>query len=132
MLHVVAWKINVSIACEIRREFFSMTDKIVVLSTCGSEQEAQKLAHLLVDQRLAACVNVVPGIRSFYRWEGQIETADEYLLVIKSSRDRMALLRAALEREHSYELPEIIALPIVDGSQNYLNWLQTNLRSDDV
>jgi periplasmic divalent cation tolerance protein len=106
-----------------------MTDKIVVLSTCGSEEEAQKLAHSLVDQRLAACVNVVPGIRSVYRWEGKIETAAEYLLVIKSSRDRMALLRAAIEREHSYEVPEIVALPIVDGSPDYLNWLQANLRS---
>jgi len=132
MLHVVAWKINVSIACGIRREFFSMTDKIIVLSTCSSEEEAQKLAHSLVDQRVAACVNVVPGVRSFYRWEGQVEAADEYLLVIKSSRDCMALLRAAIEREHSYEVPEIVVLPIVDGSKNYLNWLQANLRSDDA
>ena len=104
-----------------------MTDKIVVLSTCGSEEEAQKLAHSLVDQRLAACVNIVPRIQSVYRWEGKIEAADEYLLIIKSSRDRMPLLRAAIEREHSYEVPEIIALPIVDGSHNYLNWLQANL-----
>jgi periplasmic divalent cation tolerance protein len=109
-----------------------MTDKIIVLSTCGSEDEAHKLAHSLVEQRLAACVNVVAGIRSFYRWEGKIEKSDEYLLVIKSSRDRMALLRAAIEREHSYEVPEVVALPIVDGSQNYLNWLQANLRSEDT
>jgi len=109
-----------------------MTDKIIVLSTCGSEEEAHKLARSLVDQRLAACVNVVPGIRSFYRWEGQVEAANEYLLVIKSSRDRMPVLQAAIEREHSYEVPEIVALPIVDGSQNYLNWLQANLGSEDA
>jgi periplasmic divalent cation tolerance protein len=109
-----------------------MTDKIIVLSTCGSEEEAHKLAQSLVDQRLAACVNVLARIRSFYRWEGKVEAANEYLLVIKSSRDHMDLLRTAIERQHSYEVPEIVALPIVDGSLNYLNWLQANLRSDDV
>ena len=104
-----------------------MTDKIVVLSTCGSEQEAQKLARLLVDQRLAACVNVVPGIRSYYRWEGQIETADEYLLVIKSSRGHFDRLRTRLEQLHSYEVPEVVALPVIDGSKNYLDWLENEL-----
>ena len=109
-----------------------MTDKIVVLSTCGSEEEAAKLARSLVEQRVAACVNVVPRIRSYYRWKGEIESADEYLLVIKSSRRCMAALISVLENEHSYEVPEVIAVPVVDGAPNYLNWLQTNLADEMV
>jgi periplasmic divalent cation tolerance protein len=104
-----------------------MTDKIVVLSTCGSQEEAGKLAHALVEQRLAACVNVVPGIQSYYRWKGNIEQAGEFLLVIKSSRARFPDLRAALEQAHSYEIPELIALPVVEGAPNYLNWVDSNL-----
>ncbi|HEY1241052.1 MAG TPA: divalent-cation tolerance protein CutA [Bryobacteraceae bacterium] len=104
-----------------------MTDKIVVLSTCSSAEEAEKLARSLVEQRLAACVNVMPRIRSYYHWKGVIESADEYLLVIKSTRGHMADLLATLEKEHSYEVPEVIALPVVDGSPNYLQWLDTSL-----
>lgn len=104
-----------------------MTDKIVVLSTCGSADEAEKLARSLVEQRLAACVNVMPRIRSYYRWKDAIESAEECLLVIKSTRDRMEALRAALEKEHSYEVPEVIALPVVDGSPDYLRWLEASL-----
>jgi|SRR5581483_4607132 len=104
-----------------------MTDKIVVLSTCGSEEEAEKLARSLVEQHLAACVNVLPRIRSYYHWKGAIESADECLLVIKSTRDLMPALRTTLEKEHSYEVPEVIALPVVDGSPNYLSWLDASL-----
>ena len=100
-----------------------MTDKIVVFSTCASEEEAEKLARLLVGQRVAACVNVIPAIRSYYRWEGAIESAAECLLVIKSSRERFGELKAAIEKAHSYEVPEIIALPIVEGAGKYLAWL---------
>ncbi len=107
-----------------------MTDKIVVLSTCASEDEAQKLARLLVEQRLAACVNVVPGVRSYYRWKGAVESAEEWLLLMKSSRERMTDLLAALEKEHSYEVPEVLALPVVAGAANYLNWLQANLERE--
>ena len=107
-----------------------MTDKIVVLSTCASEQEAEKLARSLVEQHLAACVNVVAGVRSYYRWQGAIESASECLLLIKSSRERLEALRAALEREHSYEVPEVIVLPVVDGAANYLNWLQASLENN--
>lgn len=107
-----------------------MTDKIVVLSTCASEQEAEKLARSLIEERVAACVNVIPGIRSYYRWKGTIETGDEYLLLIKSSRDRLAALRTSLEKEHSYEVPEVLALPVVEGSPNYLTWLQTCLEDE--
>lgn len=107
-----------------------MTDKIVVLSTCGSEEEAGKLARSLVEQRVAACVNVIPRMRSYYRWKGEIESADEYLLVIKSSRVRMPALLAALEKEHSYEVPEVIALSVVDGAPSYLDWLQSSLADE--
>ena len=104
-----------------------MTNKIVVLSTCASPEEAEGLARSLVEQRLAACVNVVPGIRSHYWWQGSLETAEECLLLIKSSRERFEQLRGALEQAHSYEIPEVIALPVIDGAPNYLNWIDLNL-----
>ncbi len=90
-------------------------------------EEAEKIARNLVDARLAACVNVLPGMRSFYRWKGSIEDAAEWLLVIKSSRERFDALRTALEKLHSYEVPEVIALSVIDGSQNYLNWMDGEL-----
>ena len=107
-----------------------MTDKIVILCTCGSDEEAERIARSLVESRLAACVNVLPGVRSYYRWQGAVEDATERLLVIKSSRALFADLRSTLEKIHSYEVPEIIALPIVDGAQNYLSWLDGNLGTE--
>ena len=107
--------------------FFRMTDKIVVLSTCPTQAEAGKLARLLVEQRVAACVNVVPGVSSYYRWQGAIENATEFLLVIKSSRALFPALRSMLEENHSYEVPEVVAIPVLDGSPAYLSWLSANL-----
>jgi len=107
-----------------------MTDKIVILSTCASEEEAEKLARILVEERLAACVNIVPRVRSYYRWKGAIESAAECLLVIKSSRDLFADLTAALEKAHSYDVPEAIALPLVAGAAKYLDWLDANLQNE--
>ena len=104
-----------------------MTGTIVILSTCASADEADKLARLLVERRLAACVNVVPGIRSFYRWEGAIETGSEWLLLIKSSRHLFEALSEVLRGAHSYEVPEVIALDIVAGSSKYLDWLRNNI-----
>lgn len=104
-----------------------MTDKIVVLSTCDSEEKASELARALVEQRVAACVNIVPGARSIYRWQGKIEDAAEWMLVIKSRRDLFEKLRQAILRMHSYEVPEVIALPVVDGSEAYLEWLDREL-----
>jgi periplasmic divalent cation tolerance protein len=104
-----------------------MTDKIVILSTASSEEEAARLAGLLVEQRLAACVNVVPRVRSFYRWKGVVESADEWLLVIKSSRGLFSDVCGLLEKQHSYEVPEAIALPILDGASSYLEWLDQSL-----
>jgi periplasmic divalent cation tolerance protein len=121
---------NVSIAFFDLFRKFSMTDKIVVLSTCASEEEAEVLARSMVEQRLAACVNVIPRMRSYYRWKGALESAEEFLLVIKSSRDRFQELKAALEKAHSYEIPEVLALQVVDGAANYLNWIDVSLRDE--
>jgi len=99
----------------------------VVLSTASSAAEAEAIARRLVEERLAACVNVVTGVRSFYRWKGKIEKSPEWLLVIKSSRGRFEELRAALEKLHSYDVPEVIALPVVEGTKNYLHWMEGEL-----
>jgi periplasmic divalent cation tolerance protein len=104
-----------------------MTNKIVVLSTCASEQEAEQLARAMLEQRLAACVNVVPGVRSYYRWKGELESAQEWLLLIKSSRELLPPLLAALRKVHTYEVPEAIAVAVVDGAADYLSWLDSNL-----
>lgn len=106
-----------------------MTDKIVVMSTCSSEEEAERISKALVEERIAACVNVIPGLRSFYRWQGAVESASEWLLLIKSSREKFDAVRIALEKAHSYDVPEIVAIPIVEGSLNYLTWLDGSLRS---
>ena len=105
-----------------------MTDKIVVLTTCAVEADAERMARALVEGRLAACVNVVPGVRSFYHWKGAMESGEEFLLIIKTSRDLFGPLREEMEKLHPYELPELLALPVVAGAENYLSWLQSNLR----
>jgi periplasmic divalent cation tolerance protein len=100
-----------------------MTDKIVVFSTCSSEEEAANIARALVEARLAACVNIIPQIRSIYHWQGAIEDDTEWLLVIKTRRDLFEQLAAKLRTVHSYEVPEAIALSIVDGLPDYLAWI---------
>jgi periplasmic divalent cation tolerance protein len=109
-----------------------MTDKIVVLSTCESEEEAGRVARQLVEKRLAACVTMLPQARSVYRWaekggKAKIEDAAEFLLIIKSRRDLFDALRAEIVKIHSYEIPEVIALPVVEGSAEYLAWLDREL-----
>jgi periplasmic divalent cation tolerance protein len=104
-----------------------MTDKIVVLSTCETGEQAEKLARHLVDNRLAACVNILPGARSIYRWKGATEDAAEWLLIVKSRRDMFDSIRAAIAKLHTYEVPEVIAMPVVDGSESYLGWLDREL-----
>ena len=101
-----------------------MTDKIVVLVTCGSAKEARRIARALAEARLAACGNVIEApMRSIYRWKGKVEAAREYLLILKTSRRRFAALETMVKRLHSYDVPEIIALPIVAGSEDYLHWI---------
>ena len=85
------------------------------------------MARALVEKRLAACVNVMPGVRSVYRWKDAIEDEEEVLLVIKTSRALLDELREEIERLHSYEVPEVIALPVVDGSERYLAWMNREL-----
>jgi periplasmic divalent cation tolerance protein len=100
-----------------------MTDKRIVLSTAGSEDEARKIAQYLVEHQFAACVNVIPQIESIYRWQGKVESSREWLLLIKTSVECFAAVRDALSELHSYDLPECIALAIEDGSPEYLHWL---------
>ena len=104
-----------------------MTDKIVVLSTCSSREEADRIAYQLVDQHLTACVSVLPGVESIYRWQGAVERAEEVLLLVKSSRALFGALRARIEQLNTYSTPEIVALPIVDGAEGYLNWMTAEL-----
>ncbi len=104
-----------------------MTDKIVVLTTCDSKKRADKLARHLVKQRVAACVNVLPKARSIYRWNEKVEEASEWMLIIKTRRDLFAALRTEIQTQHSYEVPEVIALPVVDGSESYLAWFDAQL-----
>ncbi|SRR5260370_33492830 len=109
-----------------------MTDKIFVLSTCGSEGEASKVARHLVETRVAACVSIVPNVRSVYRWKGAIEESGEWMLLIKSSRAEFDKLQLELQKVHSYVVPEVIAIPIVAGSQAYLDWLDRELGLEDL
>lgn len=101
-----------------------MTDKVLVLTTAGSEEEASKIAHELVEGRLAACVNIVPRIQSVYRWEGKVESAKEFLLIIKTARSREKEVASTVRQLHSYSLPEHVVLAVDDGSDKYLEWLE--------
>jgi periplasmic divalent cation tolerance protein len=100
-----------------------MTDRIVVFNTCGTHDEARSVAHALVEARVAACVNIVPQVESVYRWQGKVERAQEWLLVIKTRRALLEKLMETLTSLHSYEVPEIIAVPVVDGLAVYLEWI---------
>jgi len=104
-----------------------MTDKVVILSTCNSRQQADEIARSLVEKRLAACVNVGPAIRSTYRWQGKLEQETEYPLLIKSRRDLFKPLQEELERIHSYDVPEVMTLPVVEGSDAYMGWMDREL-----
>jgi periplasmic divalent cation tolerance protein len=105
------------------REDF-LTDKFVVMVTCGNTAEAKRIARAVVEARLAACVNILPGaVTSIYRWKGKVESAQERLLLIKTSRKHLAKLQAAVERLHSYKVPEFLVLPIAAGSRKYMAWM---------
>ena len=98
-------------------------DALVVLITVASREEAERIARRLVEDRLAACVNIVPQVRSFFIWQGKFSQEDECLLVAKSRRPRFRDLTTAVKQLHSYSVPEIIALPILVGSADYLRWM---------
>jgi periplasmic divalent cation tolerance protein len=101
----------------------------VALVTCGTLEEARKIARNVVDKRLAACVNIVThAVESFYSWEGKLEDSSEYLLVMKTSEERLEELQKETLNMHSYDTPEFVVLPIVAGSEEYLNWLGDSTR----
>ncbi len=102
-----------------------MTQLIVTLCTCPDKDTAEKIARLLVEGALAACVNIVPNITSVYSWQGQIESADEYLLIIKAPASGYTAIEAAIRAQHPYELPEIIAVPVQYALPEYLNWINS-------
>jgi periplasmic divalent cation tolerance protein len=104
-----------------------MTDKVLVLTTAGSESEAKKIAAELVERRLAACVNIVPRVQSVYRWEGKVESAEEFLMLIKTARARTQELHTAIRELHSYDLPEFVVVSMEGGSEEYLNWIAESL-----
>jgi periplasmic divalent cation tolerance protein len=101
-----------------------MTDIILVLSTVPDDESAERLARTLVDERLAACVSLHAPMMSIYRWKGQVESAAERQLVIKTTRERLTTLEARLKALHSYELPEFIVVPVEGGSDEYLRWVR--------
>jgi len=100
-----------------------MTDKRIVLTTAGSEEEARKIARHLVERRIAACVNLVPKITSIYRWQGNVDEAQEWLLIVKTTAAAFDQVREVIAELHSYELPECISVVIEDGSPAYLQWI---------
>ena len=105
-----------------------MTAPVVVLSAIGAQSDALKIARALVEERLAACVNVVPGITSIYRWKGVVEQEPELLLVIKTLAERVDALKARLLELHPYELPEVVVIPIGGGHGAYLEWIAQQVR----
>lgn len=100
---------------------------LVVFCTCGTEEEALRLANALVERRLAACANILPPVKSIYRWKSEVQSAAEYLLLIKTTEERFNALRDAIVEMHSYETPEVIGVPIVDGAETYLAWLRESV-----
>jgi periplasmic divalent cation tolerance protein len=104
-----------------------MTDSIVILVTAGSEAEAETIAKALVEEQLAACVNILSPIRSIYRWQGKVTEEREWLLLIKTRVERFAAVEFRVKALHSYQVPEVIALPIVAGAEGYLRWLRENV-----
>ena len=100
-----------------------MTEYITVLITASKEDEAARIAQDIVASRLAACVNIVKGVRSIYRWQGKIEDEGEVLMIVKTRRDLFGELKKRVKELHGYSVPEIIALPVIEGSEEYLKWL---------
>ena len=106
-----------------------MVGEIVVLITASSTEEARKLGKTLVQEKFAACVNVIPEIISIFNWHGEVCEEGEVLMIVKTSGKKFSALEKKIKEEHSYEVPEIIALPIVAGSKEYLNWIQKETRT---
>jgi periplasmic divalent cation tolerance protein len=105
-----------------------MTDKRVVLSTAGTKDEAQKIALMLVERKHAACVNISGPMESVYRWQGKVEDAQEWLLIIKTTVEQFVRVKETIREVHSYDLPEIIEIAIESGSHEYLEWIAESVR----
>jgi len=101
----------------------------VVFITASSEEEAKKIAVCLVEENLAACVSILPKIRSIYRWEGKVADQEEVLLIAKTSEEKFAALSRSVKKLHSYQTPEVIAVPVADGLKPYLDWIDESLGS---
>jgi periplasmic divalent cation tolerance protein len=104
-----------------------MPDFQIVLSTASSQEQAERIARHLVEHHLAACVNLVPGVQSIYRWQEKVESEREVLLIIKTGSARLREVEAAISALHSYEVPEFLVVPIAGGSEAYLGWLRSSL-----
>ena len=102
---------------------------IVIFVTCGNKEEAKKIAAALIDKRLAACVNIMDGVESFFWWQGKVDEAKEALLMIKTKKAKFAKIVKLVKSIHSYEVPEIIALPVVCGYAPYLGWINECIRN---
>jgi periplasmic divalent cation tolerance protein len=102
-----------------------MTQPILILSSCDSRDQGERIARALVTERLAACVSIVPGMASVYRWQGTVETASEHLLIIKTTLDRAREVEERTSQLHSYDTPELLRIPIEGGSERYLAWLMS-------
>lgn len=103
------------------------SDFIFVYITFDKQAEAEDMGRQLLEQKLAACCNLIPGMQSIYHWQGKIETAQEFIMIAKTKRDRFESLKNFVTQNHSYECPCIMALPITDGNEPYLSWLQSSL-----
>ena len=101
-----------------------MTDKIIVLTTAGSGDEARRIADALVERRQAACVNILKGVESIYRWKGKTEEAQEWMLLVKTTADAFEKVCETIRELHSYELPECISITVENGRQDYLKWIE--------
>ena len=107
-----------------------MQDVLLVLTNVPDEVTAHSIARQVVERRLAACVNVLPAVRSIYQWEGKVEEATEVTLLIKSTQGRYADLEAAIREAHPYDVPEVIAMPVAAGLPAYLNWVVSETKKD--
>jgi len=106
-----------------------MTDYIEVLTTVEHKADAEKIAKILVEKRVAACVQIIGPLTSYFNWQGKLDTAQEYLCLVKSRDDLFAELEEVIKSNHPYEVPEIIVTPITKGSKDYMNWMAAELKA---
>jgi periplasmic divalent cation tolerance protein len=104
-----------------------MTDFQIILSTCANQEQAERIAHRLIEKHLAACVNILPGLQSIYRWQGGVESAAEVLMLIKTNAAQSQEVQSTIASLHSYEIPEFLVLPVSGGSEAYLAWWDASL-----